>query len=66
MLDALQFHPPEVQLDSLALALVAMSTVVGLDPHEMVARAKRMLPDVDGPFTDQVSAMTDYAKGELR
>lgn len=66
ILDALQFSEPAVQLDSLFLTGVAMATVIGLDPHEMVARAKRILPEADGPFTDQVSAITDYAKGELR
>ena len=66
IVDSLQFYPPEVQLDSLFVTAVAMSTVVGLDPHEMVARAKRILPEADGPFTDQIAAATDYAKGELR
>jgi hypothetical protein len=66
IVDALQFPPPEVQLDALFLTAVAMATVVGLDPHEMVTRAKRILPEADGPFTDQISALTDYAKGELR
>jgi hypothetical protein len=66
VLDALQFSPPEVQLDALFLTAVAMSLTIGLDPHEMVTRAKRILPDADGPFTDQFAAMTDYAKGELR
>jgi hypothetical protein len=32
----------------------------------MVVRAKRLLPEADGPFTDQFAAMTDYAKGELK
>ena len=66
ILDALQFHEPAVQLDSLFLTATAMALVVGLDPYEMVARARRILPEADGPFTDQLSAITDYAKGELR
>jgi hypothetical protein len=66
IVDALQFSDPAVQLDALFVSAVAMATVVGLDPHEMVTRAKRLLPSVDGPFSDQVSAMTDYAKGELK
>jgi hypothetical protein len=66
VLDALQQSPPAIQLDALFLTAVAMAMTVGIDPHEMVARAKRMIPDVDGPFSSQLAAITDYAKGELK
>lgn len=66
IVDALQFAPPEVQLDALFVTAVAMATVVGLDPHEMVVRARRMLPDAEGPFTEHVQAARDYAKNELK
>lgn len=66
IVDQLQFYPPEVQLDALFTTAVAMSTTIGLDPHEMVVRARRILPDAEGPFTEQLQAARDYAKGELR
>lgn len=66
IVDQLQFFPPEVQLDALFLTGVAMATTIGLDPHEMVARARRILPAAEGPFTEQLQAARDYAKGELR
>lgn len=66
VLDAIQQAPPAVQLDALFLTAVAMAVTVGIDPHEMVTRAKRMIPDVDGPFSSQLAAITDYASGELR
>jgi hypothetical protein len=66
IVDALQFSDPAVQLDALFVTAVAMATVIGLDPHEMVVRARRMLPDAEGPFTEQLQAARDYAKGELR
>jgi hypothetical protein len=66
VLDAIQQAPPAVQLDALFLTAVAMAMTVGLDPHDMVTRAKRMIPDVDGPFSSQLGAITDYAKGELQ
>jgi hypothetical protein len=66
IVDQLQFHPPEVQLDALFVTAVAMATVVGLDPHEMVSRARRLLPAAEGPFTDHLQAVKDYAKGELK
>jgi hypothetical protein len=66
IVDQLQFHDPAIQLDALFLTAVAMASVVGLDPHEMVARARRILPEAEGPFTEQLQAARDYAKGELR
>lgn len=65
VVDALQFSPPAVQLDALFLTAVAMATVIGIDPHEMVSRAKRILPEAEGPFTEQLQAAKDYARGEL-
>ena len=66
VLDGLQFARPSVQLDALFNVAVAMAQALDLDPHEMVVRAKRMLPDVEGPYTEQLSTVRDYAKGELR
>lgn len=66
VLDAIQRHPPAVQLDALFLTAVAMAEAISLDSHEMVARAKRILPEAEGPFTDHLQAVRDYAKGELR
>lgn len=66
IVDALQFSEPSVQIDALFLTAVAMAAVVGLDPHEMVARARRLLPDAEGPFTEHLQAARDYAKNELK
>lgn len=65
VLDAVQFFQPHYQLDALFNLGVAMAQTLGLDPHELVARAKRMLPDVEGPYTDALQTARDYAKGEL-
>lgn len=64
-LDAIQFTPPANQIDSLFVLAVAMATVVGLDPHEMVTRARRIIPDAEF-FSENMRASRDYAKGELR
>jgi hypothetical protein len=64
--DSLQFSEPSIQLDALFVTAVAMATVVGLDPHEMVARARRLLPEAEGPFTEHLQAARDYAKNELK
>lgn len=66
ILDALQQAHPAVQMDALFLTAVAMAQTLNLDPHEMVARAKRQLPDAEGPFTEHLQAARDYARGELK
>jgi hypothetical protein len=57
---------PANQLNATAIALVAMSEACGLDPFEAVAVAKRVMSDVEGPFTHQIQAIRDYAASELR
>jgi hypothetical protein len=66
ILYALQRHPPAVQMDSLFLTAVAMSEALGLDAHEMVSRAKRIMPDAEAAYTDHIQAVKDYARGELK
>lgn len=66
ILDSLQHNHPAVQMDALFLLAVAMADALGLDSHEMVTRAKRILPEAEGPFTDHLQAARDYAKGELK
>lgn len=68
VISALQAYNPAIQLDSLFLTAVAMSQSLGLDPHEMVARARRILPDAEGAYSSghHLQAIRDYAKGELK
>lgn len=67
ILDALQFAHPALQLDALFLTAVAMSQTLGIDAHEMIVRAKRLLPAAEGPYADgRIAAISDYANGELR
>jgi len=66
VLDGIQQSPPAVQLQALYLTAVAMAQSLNLNPHDLVERAKRQLPDAEGPFTEQLQAARDYAKGELR
>lgn len=48
-----------------AVAFVAMAEALGRDPHEDISRVKRMMSSVEGPFTAEVQAIRDYAKGEF-
>jgi hypothetical protein len=65
VLDALQRHPPAEQMDILFVTATAMADSLGLDAHEMVTRAKRILGDTEG-YHQNLAAARDYAKGELR
>lgn len=65
-ISALQSFPPEVQLDALFLAAVAMAEALRLDSHDMVSRAKRIMPDAEAAHTMHLQAVKDYARGELR
>jgi hypothetical protein len=66
IVDVLQFSPAEDQLDALWITAVAMAEAVGMNPHDMVARAKRIIPEAEGPFTEHLQSARDYAKGELK
>lgn len=65
VIDALQQLPVATQVDALFAAAVMVARGAGLDPHDLVTRAKRQVPDVE--FGESaVNAISDYAKGELR
>jgi len=68
VINGLQRPPPAVQMDALFVAAVAMSQALGVDPHEMVARARRILPEAEGAYGagTHIGAIRLYAKGELR
>lgn len=57
---------PADQLSALFLATAVAAEAAGLDVHEEVARAKRMIRQAEGPFTTHVHAFRDYVAGELR
>lgn len=65
VLDRLQFSPPATQLDALYVVAVAMANSLGLDPHDLVTRAKRLIPDLDA-FNEHLNAVRDYTHGELK
>lgn len=65
VLDALQTLPAARQLEAVFAAGVMLARGAGIDPHELVSRAKRQVPEIEGVET-AASAISDYAKGELR
>ncbi|WP_109798705.1 hypothetical protein [Novosphingobium meiothermophilum] len=65
LLDRLQYIPADLQIETLAAALVIVANAAGLDAHDLVSRAKRQQGSIEGVETD-VLALAEYAKGELR
>lgn len=63
--DRMQDVSPADQYSALMLAATVASDALGLDPHEEIARSRRMMRDAEGPFTTQVQALRDYVRGEL-
>lgn len=64
VVDALQTLPAFRQLEAVSAALVILCRGAGLNPHELVARAVRQVPDIEA-VESAASAISDYAKGEL-
>ena len=65
-IDAVQQEPNKaVQYLGPATAFVAMAASLNRDPHEDIARIRRMMSDLNGPFSEEIRAIHDYAQGEL-
>lgn len=65
VINRIQSRTPSEQIAATAVALVAMSEAVGLDPHDLVSRGRRMMSDVDGLFTAEIGAIKAYAAAEI-
>lgn len=62
---SLQQVPAHQQIEAVFAAAVILANAVGLDPHDLVTRARRQVRDLEA-VESAVSAISDYAKGELR
>lgn len=65
IIDRLQRMDPSVQLMATAVALVAMSEAVGLRMRDVINVAENTLADSEGPYTEHIQAIREYARGEL-
>lgn len=65
LLDRLQYLPADLQIETVAAALVILANAAGFDAHDLVSRAKRQAVDLERVETSLL-ALADYAKGELR
>lgn len=62
---ALDHEPPAIQVMTLASAVVLAADALGINPHELIQRVRRMQHDMDTPFAHQWDAMRSYVKEEL-
>jgi len=65
VISALQDLQPDIQIEALFMAAVVLSTSVGLDPHDLVVRARRILNETEIFANEHLDAVRDYA-GELK
>lgn len=65
LIDRLQRFPdPVVQLTAMAVALCAMAESAGLRMGDVINVAENTLADAEGPYTQHIQAIRQYAKGE--
>ncbi len=57
---------PAHQLDALALTFTTICQSAGIEPHDLVSRAKRQIADADATRNPAFEAIRDYAAGELK
>lgn len=66
VLDRIQHLHPSVQITATAVALCAMAEAVGLRMRDVIVIAENTLADCEGPYTEHIQAIREYAKGELQ
>lgn len=64
-INALQDFDAALQIEALFLAGTVLCQHIGMDPHEMVSRMKRMLAETEHLPNQHLDAVRDYA-GELK
>lgn len=62
----MQHIRPEHQVLGTAVALVAITETLGITLSDLIGQAKRVLSDVDGPYTAHIQAIRDFAANEMR
>ena len=65
VIERVQGLDPAVQITASAVAVCAMAEAVGLSMRELICVAENTLRDCEGPHTEHIQAIRDYAKGEL-
>ncbi len=56
---------PEVQVQAMAMALLATCKALDIDVKDMLNTAEQMAADLDGPFRSTFLALEEYARNEI-
>lgn len=65
VIERIQGLDPAVQITASAVAVCAMAEAIGLPMRELIRVAENTLRDSEGPYTEHIQAIREYAKGEL-
>lgn len=65
VLDRIQHLHPGAQITATAVALCAMAEAIGLRMRDVINVAENTLADSEGPYTEHIQAIREYARGEL-
>ena len=65
VLSAVQEEDTDLQIEALTIAMTILADGSGLNPHELVSRARRMISDAERVDNPHLEAISDFAKGEL-
>ena len=67
LIDILQrTEDASIQLDALCLTFVLICQSAGIDPHDLVSRAKRQAAESNEIPNPHLEAIRDYASGEMK
>ncbi|MFZ4166481.1 hypothetical protein [Brevundimonas sp. NPDC058933] len=66
LLSRIQDENPSDQVRALYLVAAVIAEAIGIDGHDALNSAQRMLSTAEGPHTVHVQAIRDYAQNELR
>ena len=56
---------PEVQVQAMAMALVATCRAIDIDVKDLLNTVDQMVYDLDGPFSSTFRALEAYARNEI-
>lgn len=67
LIDALQHETDKAKaLDAFYLTAVLLADGVGIDPHELVSRARRQITEATALRNPHLEAIKEFAAGELK
>jgi hypothetical protein len=67
ILDAMQMtKDAAIQIDALFLTATLVALGAGIDPHDLIVRAKRQIADADATKNPHLEAIREFGVGEMR